>query len=185
MAALLALWPRPGAAAPYGLDPVHSAVTFSGGSPYERTTGVFRAFSAVVEVDESDLTRSRFLVEIDVASLETRIPLLDEALRGPGFLAAAKHPRAHIRSETITRTGTSSYKARCQVTLRGVTRPVTLTFWIHRRGASGLWLQGRTALSRRAFGIGEGPLASGLEDRVEVRFELALRRLPVPPRPEL
>ena len=65
-------------------------------------------------------------VEIDANQLWTGDPARDAHLKSADFLDAAQFPRIVFQSSTVQRIGATHYKVTGDLTLRGVTRPVTL-----------------------------------------------------------
>jgi polyisoprenoid-binding protein YceI len=114
---------------------------------------------------------------VEVASVDSRVPALDEVLRGPGWLDAAAYPRAVFRGTGVEVTGPDTGRITGDLTLRGVTRPVTLAVTFN-GGADNL-LTGRytlgfsaTATLRRSeFGITNLVPAIGDEVTLEVEAE--------------
>jgi polyisoprenoid-binding protein YceI len=56
-----------------------------------------------VLLDQSDLTRSSISVTLPLDGLDTRVAKLDEELRGPDFLDAAKYPTITFKSSKVER----------------------------------------------------------------------------------
>jgi polyisoprenoid-binding protein YceI len=67
-------------------------------------------------------------IVIDASSLDTADAKRDEHLRGEDFLDAAKYPTLAFKSDKLGFSGDKLAKADGQLTLHGVTKPVTLTF---------------------------------------------------------
>lgn len=88
--------------------------------------GTFHTLRGQATVDEQDLTRSTGRVEIDVASLDTRDERRDTHLRSADFFDVDNHPTATFESREIRRIDGDRFEVLGDLTLRGVTRPVTL-----------------------------------------------------------
>src|SRR2546425_8125519 len=77
-------------AATWNLDPAHTGVQFSVRHlMVSNVRGEFGKVSGTVEVDESDLTRSKVHATIDAASIDTRVDKRDAHLKSPDFLDVA------------------------------------------------------------------------------------------------
>lgn len=116
----------------YVADPAHSSVLFRvnhlGLSKY---TARFTRAESTVEYNAADPTRSRLTVVIDPKSLRTDFPFpekenFDAVLAGEKWLDAGKHPEIRFVSRSIERTGDNRGRLTGDLTLHGVTRPVTL-----------------------------------------------------------
>ncbi len=105
-----------------------------------KVRGRFARFSGRIALDETDVTRSRVEARIDVTSVETGDRERDEYLRTADFLDPARHPEIAFTSTRIERAGRERLRLVGDLTIRGVTRAVTLD--VAPRGGSG---------ARRAF----------------------------------
>src|SRR5262249_17900675 len=88
--------------------------------------GQFRSWNADLAIDESDLTRSSVNVTIDAGSVDTGNKERDAHLAAPHFLHATEFPVLTFRSRRIERARDDSYRVIGDLTMRGVTREVTL-----------------------------------------------------------
>jgi len=111
----------------YTLDPAHSEVGFAVKHlMVTNVKGSFHKFDAQVQLDEADLTNSKLSVTIDASSIDTRNADRDAHLRSPDFFDVEKNPNLTFVSKRIDRMGDDSYKVVGDLTIRGVTREVTL-----------------------------------------------------------
>lgn len=109
----------------WAIDLSHSQITFAVKHLGISTVrGTFDAFSGTI--DETDGTITGAEVTIDVASLNTGTGQRDDHLRSADFFDVTNHPTATFRLLEATRTG-NDLSARGELTIRGVTKPVTLT----------------------------------------------------------
>ena len=130
-----------------------SAIRFAGdqsGSPFE---GVFRDWSARIVFNPDDLTAARLRAVVNVASAVTGDSFVDEALPTGSWFDASNHPRATFEADAIRSTGVGAYEADGELTMRGVTQPVTLPFTLEIDGTSAR-AEGAVTLDRRAYGLG-------------------------------
>jgi len=88
--------------------------------------GTFHSVRGEADIDEQDLTRSRGRVEIDVASIDTRDQGRDNHLRSADFFDVEQFPTASFETRRITQQKGERYEIEGDLTLHGVTRPVTL-----------------------------------------------------------
>ncbi len=161
------------------VDPARSRLGFEGtlgGGGFE---GQFTRFRAGIDFDPNDLPRSRFRVEVDLASADTKDAERDGALRGPEFFATGRWPVARFETTGFRALGGDRYEARGNLALRDRTREVVVAFRFtpspDGRSAS---LDGGTVVNRLEFGVGQGEWqdTTWLADAVRVRFALMLTR---------
>jgi polyisoprenoid-binding protein YceI len=170
------------------LDPDHSTVGFS--VKHMMVTdvkGTFDKFTGTVEIDEKDPTKSRVEVEIDVASVNTRNAKRDEHLRAGDFFDVAKQPKMTFKSTKVEIAKDGSMKITGDLTMRGVTKPVTLTAAPLSAEVKDPWggiHRGTTAtakLNRNDFGVAWQKAlekAAGVVVGDEVTIELQVELLP-------
>ncbi len=82
--------------------------------------------SGELTLNPSDLSRSRVAVSIDVNGIDTRNADRDAHLKSPDFFDVAQYPTATFSSTRIESKGGNEYSVTGDLTLHGVTRPVTL-----------------------------------------------------------
>ena len=111
----------------FALDKSHAKIIFStthfGVSTYY---GLFTDFDAKLAFDAKTPAKSALDVSIGLDGIDTTNPKLDAHLKSPDFFDAAKFPTASFKSTKIEVTGPSSGKITGDLTLHGVTKPVTL-----------------------------------------------------------
>jgi polyisoprenoid-binding protein YceI len=110
----------------WAFDPSHAQVEFSAKHMMITTVrGHFGGVEGTIEYDESNPLRSTVTARIPVATIDTGFEQRDGHLRSPDFLDAENHPYIEFRSTRIepARDGALLHG---DLTIRGVTRPVTL-----------------------------------------------------------
>ncbi len=108
------------------IDASHSSIQFSARHMViTKVRGAFKSYRGEIELDDSDMTRSKVDVVIDASSIDTAEPKRDEHLRGSDFLDVSTYPTLRFVSKSIVKQG-SSYEVQGELTLHGVTRPVAL-----------------------------------------------------------
>src|SRR5687767_12007117 len=113
--------------APWQADAAHTEFGFSvKHMMVANVKGSFKDFAIELDLADGDLTRSKVRVEIDVASIDSRVSGRDEHLRSADFFDAANHPKMTFVSERIERLDKDNYKIFGALTIRGTTRPVVL-----------------------------------------------------------
>lgn len=107
------------------IDPAHSSIeAVARHLMVSKVRGHFSEYSGTINVAE-DIEDSSVEVEIDAASIDTRQPDRDGHLRSGDFLDVENHPKITFRSTRVKREG-DGWKMDGDLTIRGVTRPVTL-----------------------------------------------------------
>jgi polyisoprenoid-binding protein YceI len=153
-----ALGMTPGArAASWKIDPAHSSIGFSIRHVFTKVPGQFTKFSGTVNYDPADPAAASVKVEIDPASIDTRVEMRDNDLRSANFFDVAKFPTMSFQSTKVTKGEGNSLTAEGNLTMHGVTKPVTLavTFLGSGPGMRGqtIGFEATTKLNRKDFGI--------------------------------
>jgi len=136
------------------VDKQASSVRFSSSVNGAAFSGAFRRWDAQVAFDPANLAGSAVSATIDVASAATGDADRDQALPTPTFFAAARYPKAIFTARTFRPLGGGRYEAVGVLTLRGVSKPLTLPFTLAITGARARMNAG-FGLNRVAFGVGE------------------------------
>ena len=110
----------------YELDPAHTAVEFVARHILTKVPGRFTDFSGWVEVAD-DPADSRLEVEVKTTSIQTNTDQRDEHLKSDDFLNVATWPVMTFRSTAVRHTGGVGFEIDGELTIRDVTRPITLT----------------------------------------------------------
>jgi polyisoprenoid-binding protein YceI len=111
----------------YTIDKSHAKIVFSinhlGFSTYY---GIFNDFAGSLDLDSAAPAKSALSVTINVAGIVTTDRKLDANLKSDAFFDVAKFPKATFKSTSIELTGEGTGKLTGDLTLHGVTKPVTL-----------------------------------------------------------
>ena len=125
----------------YKVDPVHSSVVFSikhmGVTDFY---GDFKQISGSLTFDAADPTKSSVELTVPIESLDTRNEKRDQHLKSPDFFNAGQFPAITFKSTKIEANG-SIYKVSGNLTIHGVTKPVTVEF---KKGAEAKGQKGET-----------------------------------------
>jgi polyisoprenoid-binding protein YceI len=122
------------AAAPqtYVLEPDKSSVAFEADFGSTPITGQLRVSRADLTLDFASLTRCEVRVTLDVAGARASFPFAAQAMKGPEVLDAARFPQITFASTSVQGDGASA-RITGDLTLRGVSRPVTLEASLYRQ----------------------------------------------------
>ncbi|MTH79885.1 YceI family protein [Paracoccus aestuariivivens] len=119
----------------YQLDGMGSRVGFSTESGAGRVTGNIPVTEARLRLDFGNVSNSSISVMLDASAATANTPFAAEAMRGPTMLDTAHHPTMVFRSTRISSSG-NVVKVVGDLTIRGVSRPVTLQGSIARMNKS-------------------------------------------------
>jgi len=111
----------------YDLDPDHCSITFDiDHFKYSRFTMRFDRKQGQLDWNEGGLDRSSATITIDAASIDTNVPLLDKMVKSASMLDVSRYPEVRFASTRFERTGESRGTLSGDLTIHGVTQPVTL-----------------------------------------------------------
>jgi polyisoprenoid-binding protein YceI len=171
--------------ATWELDPENSSVTFVCMHVRSKVRGMFAQPSGTVTLDEETPASSKVDATIDVNLISTGVDERDTHLKSADFFDVAKYPVATFVSTNVSRSNATSYSVTGNLTMRGITKPVTLAVTLSppfnhaggiRRGA-----EATASINRRDFNIewdyaGEGTgVVVGDNIEITINAELVLR----------
>jgi polyisoprenoid-binding protein YceI len=108
-------------------DPMHSEMQFKVKHLMITTvTGYFREFHVNVTTQGDDFTNAVIDFEANTASVDTNNSQRDEHLRSGDFFESQKYPQMKFRSSSMTRKSDNNYELNGNLTIRDVTKPITL-----------------------------------------------------------
>ena len=179
----------PGAAQAWDIDPSHSSANFKVRHlMVSHVRGELGPVAGAVWIDDQDITRSRIDVSIDARKIATRDEKRDEHLRSADFLDVANHPTVTFKSTRVERAGADDLRVAGDLTIRGTTRPVTLTVESLAPAVTDPWgntKRGATAhakIHRKDWGLQwnvgleAGGVLVGEEVAIEIEVELLKRK---------
>jgi polyisoprenoid-binding protein YceI len=160
----------------YTLDPTHAHVVWMVNHfGFSNPSGSFSNLSGSVVLDEQKPENSKVSITIDLASVMTGVPKLDEHLRSKDFFDVAKYANATFVSDSVLLSGTDTAKVHGKLMLHGVTKPVTLVVKLNKIGESPVskkktaGFSATTTLKRSDFNISFG--LPGISDEVKINIE--------------
>jgi polyisoprenoid-binding protein YceI len=165
------------AADTYELDAVHSHAMFKiMHLGLANQYGRFNDLSGTVVVDEKNPANSKVEVTIKTASVDTKNEKRDEHLRSPDFFNAKQFPNLTFKSTKVEAAGKDTYKVTGNLTLRGVTKPITFTFKKNGEGKDpwgNFRMGGETTftINRMDYGINYMPDGLGKDVTLMLTFE--------------
>ncbi len=111
----------------WDIDAYHSTIGFKvKHMMVSNVNGNFGKFTGTIEADETDVTKSKVNVSIDISSVNTGIAKRDEHLRSPDFFDAVKFPSMTFVSKSVKVIGKDKLQVTGDLTMHGVTKSVVL-----------------------------------------------------------
>lgn len=141
------------------IDTAHSAIEFSVKHMMVSTVkGRFPAFTGEANIDEANPANSNVNVTIDVNSITTGTDGRDGHLRSADFFDVEKYPTATFSSTKVEKLGEDHLRVVGDLTVRGVTKPVTLDVQVEGKvkdmqGNDRYGFSATTSFSRKEFGL--------------------------------
>ena len=136
-AAAISVLPLTAPAAPYVLDKSHAHITFTVDHlGFSSVHGQFRKFDADINFDPGNVEATKVSFEIDAASVDTFWEARDKHIRGKDFFDVKNHPKITFTTTSVVPTGAETADVTGDLTLRGVTQPITLKAKLNKLGPS-------------------------------------------------
>jgi len=137
-----------------------STLSFSGTQTGKEFSGVFEKFDANIVLDPENLLDAHIEIEVDLNSANTADRQRDAAIPGPDWFDVKNFPAAKFISNEINKQDDGSFNATGELSIRGVTKEVSLPFSLSINGEKAL-AEGSMSLIRSDFGIGQGEFSTG------------------------
>lgn len=119
------------------MDRAHSFVTFQGNHlGFSIVFGTFRDFSAEILFDPENIEASRVRIVIDAESVDTFWPARDNSLRSRQMLDTENFPEIIFESTRILQTSDNTADITGNITIKGVTREITVQAQLRKIGPS-------------------------------------------------
>jgi polyisoprenoid-binding protein YceI len=136
--------------------------------------GIFTDFTCTITAAKPDFSDAKFDLTVNTTSVNTDVDYRDKDLRSPNYFDVAKFPTMTFTSTGITPVSTNHYKLTGNLTLHGVTKPVTLDLWyrgtitnpMSKKDDAGFKLTG--VIKRTDFGFAPQAGSAMLSDDVTV-----------------
>lgn len=159
----------------YKLDPGHTMVLFSWNHfGFSNPTADLGQVDGTLVYDEAAPTKATVEVTLPLAGLDTFVPKLDEHLKSADFLDAAKYPTVTFKSTKVTSAGKDKLKVTGDLTVHGVTKPVTLDVTVNKVGPHPMMkvqtagFDATATIKRSDFGV--GAYVPNVSDEIKIRI---------------
>ena len=176
IAALAALPLNALQAADYSIDPGHTYVSFAiSHLGFSTMRGKFNKQSGSMQFDPAN-KKASVMIEVDAASIDTGHKKRDDHLRSPDFLNAVENPTITFKSTEVTWSGDTLATVTGDLTILGVSKPVTLDIVAMKCGAHPFMnkqvcgFDATASINRTQFGVNYG--SPGIGDVMDLQIEL-------------
>ena len=140
--------------------------------------GVFDKWDASVTYKSMDVTAGVLDIKIQADSVNTGSGMKDGKLKSKDFFNVKEDPYITFHSDKVVQTGPMSFEVPGKFTIRGVSKPETLTLTLIGDRKAGVGeIKGTMAFDRKEFGMNSGIPFIKIADRVEVTVDLKIKRV--------
>jgi polyisoprenoid-binding protein YceI len=143
--------------------------------------GTFTKWDATLKFTSTDVTTGVLDIKIQAASVDTGSGMKDGKLKSKDFFDVETDPLITFLSNKIVQTGPNTFDVQGDFTIRGVTKPETLTLTVSGVGTGAGEIKGTMAFDRKDYGMNKGIPLVKIADRVEVTVDLNGKRVSGPP----
>jgi polyisoprenoid-binding protein YceI len=167
------------------IDPAHTSAQFAVRHLMVSTVrGSLGKVTGVVNIDETDLSKSSVEASIDLNGIDTREPKRDGHLKSPDFFDVAKYPEITFKSKKVAKVNDTKFQVTGDLTMHGVTKEVVLDVegspkpFTDPMGNRKLGGVASTKLNRQDFGVQWNKTLDGggmvVSDNVDVTIDIEL-----------
>jgi polyisoprenoid-binding protein YceI len=165
----------------YSVEPSHTQIVFAyDHMGFTNNMGVITQPTGTLTLDKANLSASKVSITLPIANLTTGIPALNEHLAKPEFFDAAKFPTATFVSTGVKPDGATGADITGNLTIKGITKPVTLDAEFYGAGANpmnkkeNVGFVATGTIKRSDFGMGGFVPVVG--DNVELKIIVAFQK---------
>lgn len=128
--------------------------------------GIFKTFNATINFDEAKLSASKFVMTIDVNSINTGNGLQNKHALGAEWFNADKYPNIKFTSSSFEKTE-KGYSVKGKMQVKDVTKDVTIPFTFTKSGSKGKFISSFT-IERSAYNVGKAGGDVGNNIKIDV-----------------
>jgi polyisoprenoid-binding protein YceI len=143
--------------------------------------GTFGKWDATLIFTSPDVSTGVLDVKIQADSVNTGSGMKDGKLKSKDFFDVKQDPLITFLSKKIVQTGPDTFDVLGDFTMRGVSKPETLTLTVSGAGTGSGEIKGTMAFDRKDYGMNSGIPFIRIADRVEVTADLKAKRVSGPP----
>jgi len=142
--------------------------------------GTFDKWDATMTFTSPDVTTGVLDIKIQADSVNTGSGMKDGKLKSKDFFDVNQDPLITFHSDKVVQTGPNTLDIPGTFTIRGVSKPETLTFTITGKGTGSGEIKGSMAFDRKDYGMTKGIPFIKIADRVAVTVDLKGKRVSGP-----
>ncbi len=161
------------AADAWSVDADASTLAFVATQGGQEFTGQFESWQADIAFSPDDLAGSQVTVTIDMSTADAGANDRNSQLPTGDWFDVDNHPTATFVTTGFAHVDGDDYQATADLTIKGVTLPVTLPFSLTIEGNTAT-VSGALTLLRTDYSVGEGQWSSGDTVGLDVRVEVDL-----------
>jgi polyisoprenoid-binding protein YceI len=144
--------------------------------------GTFDKWDATLTYPSTDVTTGVLDIKIHADSVNTGSGMKDDKLKGKDFFNADHDPLITFLSKKIVQTGPTTFDVQGDFTIRGASKPQTLTLTVSGSRATGQGeIKGTMVFDRKDYGMNKGIPFVHIGDSVDVTVDLKAKRTAGPP----
>jgi polyisoprenoid-binding protein YceI len=143
--------------------------------------GTFEKWDSPLRFTSTDVTTGVLDIKIQANSVKTGSGMKDGKLKSKDFFDVEQDPLITFHSDKIVQTGPTTFDVPGTFTIRGVSKPETLTFTVTGKGTGSGEIKGTMGFDRKDYGMNKGIPLVKIADRVEVTVDLKGKRVSGPP----
>jgi polyisoprenoid-binding protein YceI len=165
----------------YAVEPSHTQIVFAyDHMGFTNNMGVIAQPTGTLTLDKANPAASKVSIDVPIANLTTGIPALNEHLAKAEFFDVAKFPKATFVSTSVKTDGPTGATITGNLTIKGITKPVTLDAEFYGAGANPMNKKENVGfiatgtIKRSDFGMGMAVPVVG--DAVELKIIAAFQK---------
>jgi polyisoprenoid-binding protein YceI len=176
----LAVTPASGQVPVFKITPEESSVKFNVKASVA-LEGTFDKWDATLTFTSTDVSTGILDVKIQAGSVNTGSGMKDGKLKSKDFFDVTQDPVITFLSKKIVQTSPTTFEVDGDFTIRGVTKPESLTLTVSGAGTGSGEITGTMAFDRKDYGMNSNIPFMKIADRVEVDIALKAKRVSGPP----
>ena len=143
--------------------------------------GTFDKWDAALTFTSTDVTTGVLNIKVQADSINTGSGMKDDELKGKDFFDVKEDPSITFLSKKIVQTGPNTFDVQGDFTIRGASKPETLTLTVSGEGTGSGEIHGTMAFDRKDYGMTKNIPFVKIADTVEVTVDLKGKGVSGPP----